>query len=329
MSTGAFIPDDKTADMQREEVQALEAIFDGLLELRSSRRDGDKDFEFPIVYRIKLNEMDMCSADIANCSDGTTNWPKQPLTVEISYQRNYPSDKDEEDPATNVPSFELFHENNVVEFPSFASNKLLAIFRDTAQNEKGMPCVLSCLYAAREFLDSDREWLDDNKDATQKYSVDPSLGVANDNRIANIQKIDTKYACISTHHLLNHKPDNLLKTGHKYKLSGFYKFGTPGVAIAWGETDGIEDFFDSLKRAMPQKKFELVFIRSWDMDNHDGIPKGWNSVDPSSLKTELAKLSVPEEDYYTSLGLEKRDQKKTSSNINITKAKGKRKGKSK
>jgi hypothetical protein len=316
---GDWIPDEETTEMQREEVHALEAIFEGDLELLSSR-DGDHEFEFPIVYRIRLNDMDVDAGgtDAESCSDGTTNWPNRPLAVEIRYPKNYPSDEDG-DIATTVPSFELVHDNTVLEFPSRVAGKLLAVLNETAQNERGMPSVLSCLYAARDFLDGDREWLDESGGGTlARNDTKASSALDSTSGSSAVPKVDTKYACISTHHLLDHKPDNLLKTGHKCHLSGFYKFGTPGVAVAWGDAEGIEDFLDTLKRAMPQKKFELVFLRLWD----GTIPVGWTGVDPPTLRKELETIGSPEEDYYTVLGLEKSQEKSGRS-------KGKGKGKNK
>jgi len=121
----------------------------------------------------------------------------------------------------------------------------------------------------------------------------------------------------------------LLKTGHKHHLSGFYKFGTPGVAIAWGDADCIDDFMDTLKRAMPQKKFELVFLRPWKLETR---PQEWNEVQPPTLKDKLVKLGLPEDDYYTILGVEKKDSKddtggKSQGNGKGGKAKGKGKKK--
>ena len=109
----------------------------------------------------------------------------------------------------------------------------------------------------------------------------------------------------------------LVVAGHKYGLKGFYKFGTPGIAIAWGDKDTIDDFLVTMKKAMPQKKFELVFCRPW---KEQKSPEGWNGVDPQGLQIELATIGAPEEDYYTALGLDKR-------NINEGNAKGKNKKK--
>ena len=331
-TTAAFDPDEETADLQREEVQALEAIFENAFELRSSRsqeEDDDDDkqtFGFPIVYRIQLNDIDTGDGTSGNsdCSyDGTKNWPKHPLAIEVRYPKNYPWDDNDDDndqeqrdataTATTDPSFRLLHENSVVEFPSSVSEALLAVLADTAENERGMPCVLSCLYAVLEYLGRDREWRDGSNSNNNKQTKDDIDGsFAPDCAISDTATTTTThYACISTHHLLDHKPDNLLKTGHKCQLVGFYKFGTPGIAIAWGHKDSIEEFLDTLKRAMPQKKFELVFSRVWgDDDSNKPIPTGWESVDPPTLKQELDKIGVPEEDYYTALGIEKRDPPK-------------------
>ena len=317
MTTTEVVPDGDKVDMQREEVHALEAIFDGALELRSSRGSEDCDLEFPIIYRINMNQMDVDTngSDGGSCSDGTKNWPIRPLIVEIRYPKNYPSDDDDDDPATTVPSFELLHENTVLEFPSCVSEKLLRVLCETAENERGMPCVLSCLYAARDFLEGDREWQDDSGGKSDP-SIRPKTTI--ESRSGAITNNDTNYVCISTHHLFDHKPDNLLKTGHKFNLSGFYKFGTPGIAIAWGDEESIEEFLDTLKRAMPQKKFQLVFRRQWEAQNQ--IPEGWKSVNSPALKEELANVGADEEDYFTVLGLEKSHSKQGSS---------KRKGKNK
>mmetsp|Transcript_11503 Transcript_11503/g.27011 ORF Transcript_11503/g.27011 Transcript_11503/m.27011 type:complete len:1027 (+) Transcript_11503:153-3233(+) len=167
-------PDEETAEMQREEIQALEAIFPGAIDLRSGRKDSEDDgeeiFDFPIVYRITLNDMEMDNGG-ESVANGTTNWPNQPLTIEIQYPVHYPSDdlESHQENAT-VPIFKLLHQNTVFEFPSAISAQLVSIFNVTARNERGMPCVLSCLYAARDFLDQDRDW--------QESSFTPA--VAND-----------------------------------------------------------------------------------------------------------------------------------------------------
>ena len=154
------IPDEETAELQREEIQALEAIFPGALDLRSNRsndEDGEEVFGFPIVYRMTLNDMDMDQDEDEDETD-TKNWPKHPLSVEIKYPVHYPSDDPEKSETTTIPQLKLLHQNTVFEFPSAISGKLVSILNETARNELGMPCVLSCLYAARDYLDEERNW---------------------------------------------------------------------------------------------------------------------------------------------------------------------------
>mmetsp|Transcript_8970 Transcript_8970/g.24862 ORF Transcript_8970/g.24862 Transcript_8970/m.24862 type:complete len:138 (+) Transcript_8970:103-516(+) len=63
-------------------------------------------------------------------------------------------------------------------------------------------------------------------------------------------------ALVHSHHLLDHKPDNLLLKGGKYKLRGLACLGRPGVALCIGPQVAIDNFQASLESAMPQKKFD-------------------------------------------------------------------------
>ena len=40
---------------------------------------------------------------------------------------------------------------------------------------------------------------------------------------------------LKSHHLLDHSPDNFVGRGKKFKLTGGYKLGTPGVAVLFGD----------------------------------------------------------------------------------------------
>lgn len=62
-------------------------------------------------------------------------------------------------------------------------------------------------------------------------------------------------ALIHSHHLLDHKPDNLILKGGKFKLRGVGCLGRPGVALCIGPQKAIHKFRSKLKAAMPQKKF--------------------------------------------------------------------------
>jgi hypothetical protein len=145
---------------------------------------------------------------------------------------------------------------------------------------------------------------------------------SSNNNNNNNNDLDLCYACIRTHHLFDHKPDNTLRSGHKFDLRGYYKFGTPGIAVVVGSTrHSIEGFVDLLNSKMPQKKFELVFERSLAMSptstpNNQLLPQGWTELpDAKSLKVEIEKLSsaisdgssgvvIQDDDYYTILGID-------------------------
>lgn len=82
----------------------------------------------------------------------------------------------------------------------------------------------------------------------------------------------------------------------------------------------MEDFLDTLKRAMPQKKFELVFCQPWNSDK--AIPTGWTEVQPPTLKEALQKLGVDEEIYYTILGMESKKSESSTTGASNGKSKG-------
>lgn len=307
-------PHEEIAELQRDEVRALQAIFESALELVSSRKkssgadedENECDYDFPIVYRIHLNQIDEHTSDeCSNDDKNTTNWPKHPLTVQVSYPPNYPSEEesngDDSSNSNSLPTFSLLHDNTVLEFPSVASDQLLEILNNTARDEQGMPCVLSCVYATREFLDGGRIWQESdaaNDKSNNKTKQSVQTTTKQDDAIKDY------YTCLSTHHLLDHKPDNLLKTGHKSGLVGFYKFGTPGIALLWGDAESLDDFLDRLQKAMPQKKFELVWKKEWKTDQP--VTEWKCAPSASDLLQELTAIGIPPEDYYTALGLENR-----------------------
>jgi len=120
---------------------------------------------------------------------------------------------------------------------------------------------------------------------------------------------------IAAHHLFDHKPDSLLSKGTKYKLHGFYRFGTPGVAVVWGEQHDIDCYVDSLKSAMPQKKFEIRFQKH--LSAGERSPKDWIEVDLGGLREALTRLGL-EDAFFAVTGL---DPSKAT-DPNVTKTKG-------
>ena len=141
-----LLSDEETEQAQRDEVEALMAIYPDEVTVLSKHsldeETGEASFEFPISYRIALRPEDGDSPG--------GHWPKRPLSLEIKYPHNYPSD-------AALPHIKLDHDNNVMEFPSANVAACMRAIEEAAEAERGMPCVLSCLYAAKEFLDSGEE----------------------------------------------------------------------------------------------------------------------------------------------------------------------------
>jgi ribosome-binding ATPase YchF (GTP1/OBG family) len=139
-------PDEESKLMQQEEVQSLEAIFPEEIELTSAKsvdgESGEEMFTFPICYRFRLSPQE----DVA---PETTNWPPQPLTLQVQYPHNYPLEA--------IPQFKILHENTVFEMSSRQVERLMNVIQGAATAELGMSSVLTAVYAARDFLDAPRE----------------------------------------------------------------------------------------------------------------------------------------------------------------------------
>jgi hypothetical protein len=127
-------PDEECAMAQQDEVEALSAIFPEEFTLLS-KQHNDERYQHPIRYRIHLPEC-----------DGVGTWPPHPISLLVEYPSDYPTQ--------SLPIISLQHENNMMEFSSGHVQMCLAAIQEAAEAECGMPCVLSCVYAAREFFES-------------------------------------------------------------------------------------------------------------------------------------------------------------------------------
>ena len=126
---------------------------------------------------------------------------------------------------------------------------------------------------------------------------------------------------VVSHHLFDHKPDNLIAKGNKYNLHGFYRYGTPGVAVVFGAQHDIDNYVDSLKASMPQKKFEIRFQKTTD-----GAPKMWKEMDLGGLRQGLTEIGL-EDCFFRVTGLDplKATKQGTTDNKGGKKNKGKKK----
>jgi hypothetical protein len=116
-------------------VEALSAIFPDEFTLLSAKMDNGS-YLHPISYRI----------DLPKTSGDGEWWPPRPIALGVQYPHDYP--------ATSTATITLIHENNVMEFSSAQTQALQRKIREAAEQELGMPSVLSCVYAAREFFES-------------------------------------------------------------------------------------------------------------------------------------------------------------------------------
>jgi ribosome-binding ATPase len=120
-------PDEETAELQLDEVEALTAIFPDEFILLSA--------DHPITFRINLEASEVGI------------WPPHPIALEFRYPYNYPQ-------CAFLPEIRLEHDNNVMEFSSAQSDAAMAAMLEAARAEEGMPCVMTIVYAAREFFES-------------------------------------------------------------------------------------------------------------------------------------------------------------------------------
>ena len=126
-------PDEDAIMAQQDEVEAMSAIFPDEFKLLSKKKDEDI-YVMPISYQI----------DLPASEEGV--WPPHPLALQISYPHDYPAD--------TMASIKFVHDNNMMEFSSAQMQACLQAIRDAAGAELGMPSVLTCVYAAREFFES-------------------------------------------------------------------------------------------------------------------------------------------------------------------------------
>lgn len=110
-------------------------------------------------------------------------------------------------------------------------------------------------------------------------------------------------ALVHSHHLLDHKPDNLLLKGGKYKLRGIACLGRPGVALCIGPSVAIDNFRMSMEDAMPQKKFGTIILS--DVRDEDALEslQGFVPASLGDLRAVLASLGY-EDHFFTLTGLD-------------------------
>ncbi len=111
-------------------------------------------------------------------------------------------------------------------------------------------------------------------------------------------------ALVHSHHLLDHKPDNMILKGGKFKLRGVGCLGRPGVALCIGPEKAIDKFRSKLKSAMPQKKFGTIEIDSSSIPDEE-LSKidDFEEVSQGELRGLLASLGH-EDQFFVLTGID-------------------------
>lgn len=141
-------PDEEHAQMQIDECESMSLIFPEEFQLLSITKNGDQilipgetEYIHPISYAIKLKP---CAEQLKD-GDQIKFWPKKDIALRVQYNTDYPD---------KMPAFSLYHDMNLLDFKISQNNACLKAVEEAAQAEEGMPCVMSCVYAARQFFES-------------------------------------------------------------------------------------------------------------------------------------------------------------------------------
>ena len=152
-------PDEEHAQVHKDECESLSLIFPEEFVLHSPILDENgsaistvkEDFEagllsgdegrrlaHPICYSIKLRPP-------PDQIDDESLWPIDKNTaLRVQYPPDYPD---------VAPILSLDHQMNMMQFRSGQNRACMDAIKSAAETEAGMPCIMGCVYAAREFFE--------------------------------------------------------------------------------------------------------------------------------------------------------------------------------
>ena len=152
LEASSTAPDEEHEQSQVDEVTALSQIFQSEFELLSDSTPVDpdnydpedysiesRDYIHPIRYLITLQPQDDALGQIDE-----PLWPKRTIKLVVEYPADYPDVS---------PRISLGHDMNYLEFSMRASDALTKAVEDAIAEEVGSPCVMSAVYAARDFFE--------------------------------------------------------------------------------------------------------------------------------------------------------------------------------
>ena len=140
-------PDEEHTQLQIDECESMSLIFPEEFQLLSMTEGGDTNiipgetkYTHPITYTIGLKP----PPDQLEEEDLRKLWPKNDIALKVQYTVDYPD---------SLPIFSLQHDMNLLEFKISQDKSCMDAVEAAAQAEMGMPYVMSCVYAAREFFE--------------------------------------------------------------------------------------------------------------------------------------------------------------------------------
>lgn len=163
-------PDEEHAEIQNDECEALEMIFPEEFQLYN------EESSHPISYTIKLTP-----PDDGSDSSALSFIYKRPVSLFVEYTPNYPDE---------LPVIKLQHDYNLMQWKSIYEDTLIQTLKQTCENELGMPSIMSCVYAAKEFLYSQEK--EDTNTLIYLFNNNKSNHIPTSNKTNNKDDDDKK-----------------------------------------------------------------------------------------------------------------------------------------
>ena len=150
ISPSINVPDEEHAQIQKDECESLAMIFPDEFQLLTPTEGVELDeygqehikYKHPISYSIQLSPAkDILDQD----PEMASLWPSKSIGLKITYTATYPD---------SSPIISLHHDMNLLEFKLSQSKACIEAIQEVANQELGMPCVMSCVYKGRDFFEN-------------------------------------------------------------------------------------------------------------------------------------------------------------------------------
>jgi len=190
-------PDEEHAQIQKDECESLAMIFPDEFQLLSPTDGVEVDeygqehtkYKYPISYSIRLSPS---KETLEKDPEMAALWPRKSIGLKITYAAAYPD---------SCPILSLHHDMNLLEFKLSQSKACIEAIQEVADQELGMPCIMSCVYKGREFFEDGGLASSLVNGSQQEKQVDNELNIHED-----AQEISEG------------KPSSLLKSSSKKRI---------------------------------------------------------------------------------------------------------------